>query len=179
MAFTFLSRPATAKCYQDNQGSFPAAHIPKEEWLSVWELPLFGALLFRIISERCFAQLTSPVMWGKAGVEFINNNGLKISREAIPMAILVTDGMGEGNLGMVTTFCCHNQAKMEASNSLSALHQCDSLKPSVVVVRRYTNTPYILWGSTHFLYLDVSTLSGGASSTQFPLDWLHLCRLFH
>ena len=93
------------------------------------------------------------------------------------MVILVTDGLGEGNLGMVTTFCHHDQAKMEASDALSNLYQCDSLEQSVVVVRRYTNTPYIPHGSSCFLYLDVSTLSGGASSMQFSLDWLHLCRL--
>ena len=29
-----------------------------------------------------------------------HNNRQKISRESIPMAILVTDGVGEGNLGM-------------------------------------------------------------------------------
>ena len=40
-------------------------------------------------------------------------------------------GWGEWNLGMVTTFCCHNQAKMEASGALSALCQCDSPEPSV------------------------------------------------
>ena len=67
-------------------------------------------------------------MWGKAGVEFIANNGQKISREAVPMAILVTDGLGEGNLGMVTTFCYHNKAKMEASDAhslpyINATHQ--------------------------------------------------------
>ena len=45
------------------------------------------------------------------------------------------------------------------------------------MVRRYTNNPYIPQGTYHFLCLDVSTLSRGASSTQFPLDWLHLCRL--
>ena len=66
-------------------------------------------------------------------MEFITHNGQKISREAISMAILVTDGVGEGNLGMVTTFCCPDQAKMEASEVLSALHQCDSPEPSVVV----------------------------------------------
>ena len=78
---------------------------------------------------------------------------------------------------MVTTFCHHDQSKMEAFNALSALHQCNLLEPSVVVVRKYTNTPYIPQGSDHLPYLDVSTLSGGASSDQFPLDWLCLCRL--
>ena len=59
---------------------------------------------------------------------------------------------------------------MEASITLSALHQHDSPEQSVALVRRYTKTPYTL-------YLDVSTLSRDTSSTHFPLDWLHLCRL--
>ena len=42
---------------------------------------------------------------------------------------------------------------MEASNALSTLLQCDSSEPSVVVVRRYTNTPYIPQGSSLLLYL--------------------------
>ena len=78
---------------------------------------------------------------------------------------------------MLTTFCHHNQAKMETSEALSALHQHELPEPSMVVVRRYTNTPYIPQGTSCFLYLDVSTLSGGASSAQFPLDWQCLCRL--
>ena len=116
-------------------------------------------------------------MWGKTGVEFITHTSWKISGEATPTVILITEGVGEGNLGMVTTFCHHDQATMVASDALSSLHQCDSLQPSVVVVRRYTNTPYIPQGTSHFLYLDLSTLSGGASSTQFPLHQLYLCRL--
>ena len=63
--------------------------------------------------------------------------------EAIPMEILVMDAVGGGNLGVVTTFCHHNQARVEASEALSALHQHDLPEPSVVVVRRYTNSPYI------------------------------------
>ena len=41
----------------------------------------------------------------------------------------------------------------------------------------YNNTPYIPQGISHLVYLDVSTLSEGASSAQFPLDWLCVCRL--
>ena len=59
------------------------------------------------------------------------------------MAILATDRVGQGNLGVVITFCHHNQAKMKASDALSGLHQCNLSEPSMVVVRRYTNTPYI------------------------------------
>ena len=46
-----------------------------------------------------------------------------------------------------------------------------------VVVRRYTNTPYIPWGTARLLYLDVITLSGGLSTVQFPQECLHLQRL--
>ena len=93
------------------------------------------------------------------------------------MVILVTDGVGQGNLSMVTTFSHHDKTKVEASEAVSALHQCNSPEPSVVVVRRFTNSPYLPWGSFGFLYLDVTTLFGGTSSAQFPLDWLHLCKL--
>ena len=151
--------------------------FPQKEWTSIQILPLLCALQFRIISGRTFAYIASPAMCGNTRMEFITCNGPKISREAAPMAILVTDGVGEGNLGKVTNFCCHVPPKMATSDPLSALHQLNSAQPSVVVVRRYTNTPYIPWGSSHLLYLDMSTFSGGASSTQFPLDQLCLCRL--
>ena len=59
------------------------------------------------------------------------------------MVILVPDGVGEVTLGMVTTFCHHDQAKVEASEVLCALSQHDLLEPSVVVVRRFTNSPYL------------------------------------
>ena len=91
------------------------------------------------------------------------------------LAILITDGVREGKFGMVTVFCHPHQAKIEACDALSTLHQRDSSEPSVVVVRRYSNTPYIPTGMSHSLYLDVDSLSGGASSTQFPLDRLCLC----
>ena len=88
-----------------------------------------ATLRFRVISERRFTHLTSPAMWGKAGVEFITNSQ-KISGKALPIAVLVMNGVGEGNLGMVTTFCHHDQAKVEASEVLSVLCQCNSLEPS-------------------------------------------------
>ena len=59
------------------------------------------------------------------------------------MAILITGGVGKESLSMVIVFCHHDQNKMEGSDTLSALHQYNSPVPSVVVVRRYTNTPYI------------------------------------
>ena len=56
------------------------------------------------------------------------------------MAILITNGVRERDLGMVMVFCHPNHAKMEAWNALSALCQHDSSEPSVVVIRRYSNT---------------------------------------
>ena len=44
-----------------------------------------------------------------------------MSEEAVPVGILVTNGVRKVSLGMVTTFCHHNQAKVEASKALSAL----------------------------------------------------------
>ena len=107
----------------------------------------------------------------------MTNIGPRIRREAIPMAILVTYRVGNEYLGMMTIFCHHNQNKIEACDALSALCQCDSHVSSVVVVRKYTNTPYIPQGTARLLYLDVSTLSGNPSSVQFPLEYLCLQRL--
>ena len=89
------------------------------------------------------------------------------------MAISITYGVGKGDLGMVTTFYSHNQTKMEALEALGIIHQHDSPKPRVFVVRRYTNTPFIPQGTSRLLYLNVSDLSQGTSSTQFSLDCLH------
>ena len=50
-------------------------------------------------------------LWGKARVEFITSNGWKISGKIVPMSVLVTDRVEEGSLGIVTTFCHHDQAK--------------------------------------------------------------------
>ena len=116
-------------------------------------------------------------MCGKARMEFVTSNGPNISGEAAPIVILVTDGLGEGKSG-------HGDHLLPQWSSQAAGFWCTFCPllmwlagPSMVVVRRYTNTLYILWGSSCLLYLDVSTLSGGASSAQFPLDWLHLCKL--
>ena len=62
--------------------------------------------------------------------------------------------------------------------AMPSLHSMPTLifwQPSVaVVMARYSNTPYISWRTSHSLFLDVGTLSGGASSAQFPLDRLCL-----
>ena len=68
---------------------------------------------------------------------------------------------------MVMVFSHPHQAKIEACDALSALCECDSSELSMVVVRNYSNTPYIPRGTSHSLYLDMGTLSGGMFSTQF------------
>ena len=82
-----------------------------------------GVLAFRLISEKFFTQVSSPTIWGKTRVEYVKKTGLRLSGETAPMAILITNGVGKGDVGMVTTFCNHNQVKMEAPEVLATLHQ--------------------------------------------------------
>ena len=86
-------------------------------------------------------------MWGKARVKFITSNAWKISGKIILMDILVTDGVEEGSLGMVTTLCHHNQAKVEPLEALSTLLQQDSAEVSVVVLKIFANSPDLPKGS--------------------------------
>ena len=116
-------------------------------------------------------------MWRKTGVEYVTKTGLRLSGEASLMVILITSGVGKGDLGMVTTFCSHNQVKMEASEVLTTLHQCNSPEPNVFMVRRYINTPFIHQETSRLLYLNVSDLPRGTSPAQFPLNCLHLWKL--
>ena len=173
-----MSWPHIVKCYNDivEDPSLLWLFLEKE-WTSLWELPLLSTLQFRLILERSFTCIASPDIQGKARVEFATHTAWSISGEAIPMVVLVTDGVGEGNLGLVKTFCCHDEAKMEPSDVLSALCWWDSSEPTMVVLKRYTNTPYIPQGTSWLLFLDVSMHQGGNFSTQFPLHQLWLCRL--
>ena len=152
MAFTFLSRCHDLQLLSAIRRylRIPPCHDYSLRSGCQFEISHSLALSDSGSYQRGFSHLTSPAMWGTAGVEFITSNGQKLSEEAIPMAILVTGGLAEGNLGMVTTFCCHNQAKIEASNALSIFHQCNVLEPNVVVVRRYTKTPISLKGPPIF-----------------------------
>ena len=92
----------------------------EEEWRSIHELPFLGTLWFLDCIGETFCSFDIPITVGKAGVEFITSNGQKISSEIIPMAVLVTDGVEEGSLGMVTTFCSPWPGKGGALRS--ALH---------------------------------------------------------
>ena len=100
-----------------------------------------------------------------------------MSTEITPLAILVMDGVVKGKLGMITAFCRSDQANVEPLDALLTSVQQDSPKPGVVVVKVFTNLHHLLWESFGSPYLDVTTLSVGALTTQCPLAWLHLCRL--
>ena len=93
------------------------------------------------------------------------------------MAVLVIDGVEQRSLGMVTTFCHHDHVKVEPLEVFSTLVQWDSPELSIVVMKIFTNSPYLPQGSFGFPYLDVTTLSVGVLTTQFPLAQLHLHRL--
>ena len=117
---------------------------------------MFGHSLIENSFRGAFASIASPDKWGRVGVEFHTLTGWKTSRETTNTMILITDGVGERDLGLVTVFCHPYQAKMEACDTLSALHQCNTSEPSVVAVRRYPNTLYIPlftpFGCEHFLW---------------------------
>ena len=97
--------------------------------------------------------------------------------EIIPMAILVTNEVGEGRLGMVTIFCCSDQAKVGPLVTPLTLLQWDPPEPGILLMKIFTNSLYVPQGPFSFPYLDVTTLLVGASTAQFPLAQMHLWRL--
>ena len=59
-------------------------------------------------------------MWGQARVNFTTCSSKKARGEEImPMGTLITDGIGEGKLGMVTVFCHSDQVKVKPLVMLS------------------------------------------------------------
>ena len=133
--------------------------------MCIHELPYHGVLHFHVVSEGLFAWLISPELWGQARVNFVTNSGRKaMSKEVVPMAILVTDAVDEGSLGMVTIFCHSDQAKVEPSPAFSTLSQWDSPEPGIVMMKIFTNSPYYPWGSFGLPFLDVATLPEGTST---------------
>ena len=90
--------------------------FPEDEWMSIHGLPYMGTLHFCLLcgvgGVLCLTDL--PELWGQARVDFVTNFSRKaMSKEVVPMAILVTDGVDEEIRGMVTTFFCSGQAKVE------------------------------------------------------------------
>ena len=125
--------------------------------------------------REAFHPTNLPNTVGNAGANFITNAGRRaMSTEITSLAILVMDGEGKGKLGMITTFCRSDQAKVEHSDTLTTIVLPDSPKPGVVVTKVFTNSPYLSQGSFCSPYLDVTTIPMGALSTQFPLALLHL-----
>ena len=77
-----------------------------------------------IVLERLFIQPTSPVLWGKAGANFIINADQRaISAEIALLAILDMDRVGEGKLEMITTSCRSDQVEVGPWDALSTLFQ--------------------------------------------------------
>ena len=168
---------------RDIRGSLPTLTIPRGGVDVCYRTPTHGCSPIQNHFREAFHLLNIPCNVGEGWGGIYHQHGWKISGEAVPIAILVMDSVGEGNLGMVTTFCHHDQAKAEASEALSALHRCNLPEPSTVVVQGFTNSPYLPQGSFGLLYLGMTTLwwhfihpisTGQTTSTQAtPLlhDW--------
>ena len=171
-----MSWPTTTKYYKEIVEDPTLLQLfSLEEYSSIQELQCLGTLQLRLIAEGFLPTLFFPTIGERLGWNFSPQTSLKRSRETTNLVILITNGVIERDLGMVMVFCYPNQAKMEACDTLSALHQCDTSEQGMVVVSRYSYTPYIPQWTSCSLYLDVGTLSGGTSSAQFPLDRLCLC----
>ena len=78
------------------------------------------------------------------------------------------DGVGKGRLGMITTFCQSDQMKVESSDALLTLIKQNLPMPGVVVVKVFTNLPYLPWRSFGCPNLDITTLSLGAFNCPIP-----------
>ena len=78
-----MSKSSIASCYDklvedpSLQGLFSG-----EVYMSLLELPVMGALQFRLISEKFFAQVSSLTIWGKTGVEYVTETSLRLDGEA-------------------------------------------------------------------------------------------------
>ena len=108
----YMLSPNIAKCYSELLEDTSLLWLfSEQECTSLQELPLLGALCFRLILESFFTHIASPDIWGKTGVEFITDTSLRISGEATSMTILITDGVGKENLGMVMSSAIMTKTK--------------------------------------------------------------------
>ena len=131
-------------------------------------------------SELCLSEyllVCHPPQCGDWPVWSSSRKGVENKWWNHPYDSLDNQWVEEGSLGMVTTFCCHYQAKVESLAVLTTLCKQDSPKLSIVVVKIFANFPYLPQGSSSYLYLDVTTLLLGTLTAQFPLDQLCLWQL--
>ena len=146
--------------------------------MSINELPYLGALHLQVVLEELFIRLISSEFGVQARANFITSSGKRSTNEEfVPMAILITNGVGKGSLGILTILCCSDQAKVEPSVTLLTLVHQESPELAVVVMKMFTNLPYFPWGSFGLPFLDIATLTMGTSTYWFPLSPLHLCWL--
>ena len=95
-------------------GSALLQSFPMDEWTLINKLPYLSAFNFKMVLEKLFNRLISPECCSQAGGEFITSSGKRSkSKELVPMAILITNGVAEGSHRMVTIFCHSDQAKVE------------------------------------------------------------------
>ena len=139
-----MSRPSKARCYNKlvEDPSLLRLFLA-EECMPLLELPVMCALWFRLILERFFTWVVPPTISEEDQSGVFHWDRSESQWWGCPMVILISDVVAKGDLGMVITFCSHNQTKMEASEVLTTFHQHALPKPRVFMVGRYTNTPFI------------------------------------
>ena len=109
---------------QGDSGGSPLQQLFSEgEWRSTCKLPILGAHGFGLCQSNNLLICHLHQCWGQAKVDVISSSGWKISSEIVPVVVSITHGMEDESQGMMTTFCHHDQAKVESSEVLSTLCQ--------------------------------------------------------
>ena len=170
-----ISQPIISYCYEELIADLSLLQsFLENEWISIHGLPHLCTIHLHVVSERLFSQVISSALWGKAEANFLTKVGKRAtSIETAHLAILVTDRVMEGKLGLITAFC----RTYQSLDTLSTLVQRESPMLGVVVVKVFTNSHHLLWASFGFPYLDITTLSVDTFTRQSPLAQMHSCRL--
>ena len=148
--------------------------FPANEWMSFNELPCLHVFYFCVVSEGLYTKLFTPEGWCQTVDDFITHFSKKVrNKEIALMAILITDGVGEEKLGMVTAFCHSNQAGWSLWSCFWSLLSRTHRSQLYWWWNLHQFTIF-QWGSSAFPFLNIATLPMGTSTIQFPFSWLCL-----
>ena len=135
-----LSQLMISGCYDEHLADLSLLQsFSEDEWMSVHELPIWGTLFFYIVSEDHFswAGFHGAVGPGWSQVHY------QLCRKTMSKEINVDLWeIGEVSLGMVTVFC-HPSGALSCTFDLIPV---DSPELGLVVVKIFTNSPYIPQG---------------------------------
>ena len=119
--------------------------------MSFWQILLWfnnSLWMSGCLLANCLVWVPSTLGWSQRGyfTRLISQSCEMRSESTSPpapaMAILISNGVGERSLGMVTVFCHSDQAKVQPSVILLILVQQDTPELALVVMKIFTGSPY-------------------------------------